>query len=451
MKGSLQAQLSLALTAAILMVALGAGGFSFVAAYRDSIRTQDDLLMQVGALLQRGGARPPQDGAVVAAAGQEHDSRVTVQWLPAPGAAPAGKATLPLPADLTEGFHTLLLHHEYFRVYVQALPDGQRLALAQETDLRQHIAQRSAWRALLPFIVLAPLLLLAVQRIIRRLFAPMQALRQEIDSRPEDDLRPIAERMLPREIQAFVGAINGLLARVEAAMAAQRRFVADAAHELRTPLTALSLQAERLGEAPMSDTARQRLARLETGLQRARQLVAQLLALARAQAQAGAAMQPCRLRQVLREVIEELLPLAQCKQIDLGVDGELDAWVLTQPQELVQLLRNLIDNAIAYTPAGGNISLHTERHATWIGLDICDTGPGIAASERERVFQPFYRIDPSGNGSGLGLSIVEGIARRLGITLRLDVADQAQQSGLRVSLLIPRADEPLASGFIDQR
>ncbi|WP_443113902.1 sensor histidine kinase [Herbaspirillum seropedicae] len=439
MKRSLQAQLSLALTGAILVVALGAGGFGFVTAYRDSIRSQDDLLMQVGALLKHSGAALSLDGAVMAAAGDEHDSRVTVQWLPDPGDPPADAAPLPLPADLAEGFHTLLLHHEYFRVYVQALPNGKRLALAQETDLRQHIAQRSAWRALLPFVVLAPLLLLAVQRIIKRLFAPLQALRQEIDSRREDDLQPIAERLLPREVQAFVAAINGLLARVEAGMAAQRRFVADAAHELRTPLTALSLQAERLGQAPMSETARERLTRLETGLQRARQLVTQLLALARAQTPAGAALQPCSLHQVLREVIEELLPLAQCKQIDLGVDGERDACVLTQPQELAQLLRNLIDNAIAYTPAGGAVSLRMERHAQWVALEICDTGPGIAASERERVFQPFYRIDPSGQGSGLGLAIVQSIARRLDVTLRLEAADPAQQSGLRVRLLIPGA------------
>ncbi|WP_075259907.1 sensor histidine kinase [Herbaspirillum camelliae] len=439
MKRSLQAQLSLALTAAILVVALGAGGFGFVTAYRDSIRSQDDLLMQVGALLKHSGAALSLDGAGMAAAGDEHDSRVTVQWLPDPGDPPTDAAPLPLPADLAEGFHTLLLHHEYFRVYVQALPNGKRLALAQETDLRQHIAQRSAWRALLPFVVLAPLLLLAVQRIIKRLFAPLQALRQEIDSRREDDLQPIAERLLPREVQAFVAAINGLLARVEAGMAAQRRFVADAAHELRTPLTALSLQAERLGQAPMSETARERLTRLETGLQRARQLVTQLLALARAQTPAGAALQPCSLHEVLREVIEELLPLAQCKQIDLGVDSERDACVLTQPQELAQLLRNLIDNAIAYTPAGGAVSLRMERHAQWVALEICDTGPGIAASERERVFQPFYRIDPSGQGSGLGLAIVQSIARRLGVTLRLETADPAQQSGLRVRLLIPAA------------
>ncbi|BEV15789.1 sensor histidine kinase [Herbaspirillum sp. DW155] len=449
---SLQARLSLALTLAILLVALGAGGFGFVSAYRDSIRMQDDLLLQVGVLIASLGGRLPDDGAVGSYPGADHESRISVQWLPEPGQSRPPGAALPLPAGLHDGFQTVFMFHEDFRVYVQPMPSGRRIALVQETDVRDHIASRSAWRALVPVLILVPVLLLALQRIMRTLFAPLTRLRREIDQRRDDQLDPLATADLPPEISPFVDAINGLLARVQGAMTAQRRFVADAAHELRTPLAALSLQAERLQQSELSDTARERLQRLEQGLERARTLVTQLLALARVQAQdQSATSQRSRhvLREVVRPVLEDLLPLAQQKDIDLGVDGPLEAVVQTNALDLGLLLGNLIDNAIRYTAVAGCVSLRLaapdETPPGCVRMEIIDNGPGIPASERERVFQPFHRLDPAAApGAGLGLAIVQSVAARLGIVVRLEAADEKTQTGLRVLLDIPAAP-PLVS------
>lgn len=449
---SLQARLSLALTLAILLVALGAGGFGFVSAYRDSIRMQDDLLLQVGVLIANLGGTLPGDGAVGSYPGADHESRISVQWLPGPGTPRPPRAALPLPEGLHDGFQTVSMFHEGFRVYVQTLPSGRRIALAQETDVRDGIATRSAWRALIPVLILVPVLLLALQRIMRRLFAPLARLRHEIDQRRDDQLDPLATADLPAEISPFVDAINRLLARVQGAMAAQRRFVADAAHELRTPLAALSLQAERLQQSGLSDTARERLQRLEQGLQRARTLVTQLLALARVQAQdrTGTSSRSRQgLREVVRPVLEDLLPLAQEKNIDLGVDGPLEAVVQTNALELGLLLGNLIDNAIRYTPAGGCVSLTLaeakETPPGYVRMEIIDNGPGIPPSDRERVLQPFHRLDPAATpGAGLGLAIVQSVAARLGIVVRLLATDEETQTGLRVLLDIPAASREIS-------
>jgi two-component system OmpR family sensor kinase len=448
MRRSLQARLSLALTLAILLVAVGAGGFGFISAYRESIRVQDDLLMQVGALLARVGGSLPTEGAVGSYPGSDHESRISVQWLPGADtdADTVGvKDELPLPAGLKDGFQTVFMVHEDFRVYVQPLPSGRRIVLAQETDARNSIAYQSAWRALFPLLILVPVLLLALRRIVRKLFAPLSSLRQEIDQRRDDQLAPIATAALPTEIAPFVEAINRLLTRVQNAMTSQRRFVADAAHELRTPLTALSLQAERLQHSELSDTARERLQRLGSGIERSKALVTQLLALARAQSQGvtePVARSRFALRQAVRPVLEDLLPLAQHKDIDLGVDSSLDAEVDTSLADLQLLLSNLIDNAIRYTPAGGCISLALVTGAQvrpgMARLELTDNGPGIPAAERERVFEPFYRLNPSAApGSGLGLAIAQSLAQRLGITIGLEMADPVAQRGLRVVLDIP--------------
>jgi len=444
---SLQARLSLALTLAILAVALCAGAFGFLSAYRDSIRQQDDLLLQVGTLIARLGGTLPEDGAVGSYPGADHESRISVQWLPEPGQSPSAVAALPLPSGLRDGFQTAVMFHENFRVYVQPLPTGRRIALAQETDVRDGIASRSAWRAVIPVLLLVPVLLLALRRIMRTLFAPLTQLRREIDQRRDDQLDPLATQGLPIEISPFVDAINRLLARVQGAMTAQRRFVADAAHELRTPLAALSLQAEGLQQSELSDTARARLQRLEQGLERARMLVTQMLALARAQDQSAASPRTrLLLREAVRPVLQDLLPLAQQKDIDLGVDGPLTAEVDSNPVELGLLLGNLIDNAIRYTPPGGCISLALAAAAQTppgrVRLEITDNGPGIPASERERVFQPFHRLDPAAApGAGLGLAIVQSVAARLDIMIGLAATDEKSQTGLRVILDIPASGQ----------
>jgi two-component system OmpR family sensor kinase len=222
-------------------------------------------------------------------------------------------------------------------------------------------------------------------------------------------------------------------------MGAQLRFVADAAHELRSPLTALSLQAERLTETEMSARARERLTALRNGIERGRVLLDQLLALARVQASGRPSGASSSVREVYRQVLEELMPVAESKDIDIGVTSEGDARVPVAQIDLITLVKNLAGNAINHTPAGGRIDLSFlpgEEGSTMLVVE--DSGPGIPEAERQRVFDAFYRILGSdAMGSGLGLSIVRAIASRAGAKVKLDHADEQSRSGLRVTVVFP--------------
>lgn len=313
--------------------------------------------------------------------------------------------------------------------------------MAQETDVRDEIARDSALRTLMPFLILVPILLLIVADLVRKMFRPIAALSTEIDQRTEQALHALKDEHLPVEVRPFAIAINRLLTRVEKSMETQRRFVADAAHELRSPLTAMSLQAERLTEAEMSDLARERLAALQRGIERGRNLLNQLLTLAKAQTNLDLPKSPISIQKIFRRVLEDLMPLAEAKHIDVGVEGEQDAHVLVNALDMIAVVKNLVDNAIRYIPQGGRVDLSVATLEARAVLRIQDNGPGIAMAERKRVFDPFYRTLGSDQvGSGLGMSIVKAIADRIGAEIQLGFADEVKSSGLCVCILIPLAE-----------
>ena len=366
---------------------------------------------------------------------------------------------LPLPATLKNGFHAFRHQNLDYRVYVHRLRDGSRIAVSQETRIRDQIARQSALYATLPLLLLVPVLLAVMLMLIRLMLRPLAELSRTVDARQEHDLKPLPKTDLPTELQPFVNAINGLLGRTGAAMESQRRFVADAAHELRSPLAALSLQAERLHAAPMSLEATERLETLQAGIRRSRHLLEQLLLLARAQnarwvqgqAAATAASAPAvvAVLPVMRRVLEDLLPLADQKGLNLGIsaapgatqDAEVDERIRVAADEmaLYTLLRNLADNAIRYTPAGGQIDLWVDRRGAEVVMAVQDNGPGIPAEERTRVVDPFYRVLGTGeSGSGLGLSIVDTLVGNLKGRLRLDDA-VGHAHGLRAEVTLPAA------------
>lgn len=432
---SLQFKLSVWLAAVITGIALLAGVFSFASAFHDANELQDDQLRQIVVLadqhtLEITSAKPP-----VSADGADPETRVILQVLQAPklSATIGNDAALPLPANLPDGIQTLTVEDEPWRLVVRTLPNGRRIVAGQQTAVRDEIARSGALRTLLPFLVLIPMMLILTNVLIRQMFKPVKQLALELDGRSQDDLSPVDDQHLATEIRPFVVANNRLLARVGQSMALQRRFLADAAHELRSPLTALALQSERLGAAEMSAPARERLAALQGGLMRSRQLLDQLLALARArEADMGQATQ-VSLRWICHQVIEDLMPLAQVKSIDIGIDGDEDAKVVAHEIDLKSLVRNLVDNAIRYTPQAGRVDLSIQSSQGLAILQVSDSGPGIALEERLRVFDPFYRI--LGNdefGSGLGLSIVKTLADRMGATVSLEYADDEHRKGLRV-------------------
>lgn len=270
--------------------------------------------------------------------------------------------------------------------------------------------------------------------VVRHVFRPVRRLTAELDARKRaQELVPLSDGNIPSELQPFVEAINRMLARVAKSVEVQRRFVADAAHELRTPLTALSLQAERLEAAEMSFLARERLLRLRRGLNRARSLINQLLTLARAQGPQREKSEELSLEEMFRRTLEDLIPLAEERSVDLGVTSREDVLVMAPPHAVAAVLRNLVDNAIRYTPAGGRVDLYAGYEEGCPVLTVSDTGPGIAEEEAARVFEPFYRCGgTTAAGSGLGLSIVKTLTESWGGSVRLEDLGRDGRTGLRV-------------------
>jgi two-component system OmpR family sensor kinase len=425
MNNSLQHRLSVWLSVAIVVIGLVAGSVSFWLAYNEAQEFQDDSLRQIATLVDAD--RIPSDGQRSAAAmDNDPEARIIVERLSASRG--LGSPRLTLPANLAAGFHTLDIGATQWRIYVRTLSSGERIAVAQETQIRGEAARDSALRTLLPLIVLIPLLALFSRRLISAGLAPVRALAQVADAQPED--RPVAlpTAQVPDEIAPFVQSINRLLERINRLLEQQRRFIADAAHELRTPLTALSLQVQNLERADTLAACKQRLLPLKMGLERSRHLLDQLLSLARQQAGTGN-LQQVDLVDSAQTVIEELFPFAEMKGIDLGLEQQGKIWIDADVSAIHMLLRNAVDNALRYTPEGGEVTVRVRSNEDEAIVEVIDSGPGIPKDERERVFDAFHRVPGSPDGgSGLGLAIVRNIAERLGGTVVLE--DRTDKAGL---------------------
>lgn len=437
LRESIQVSLSFWLSLAIVVVAIVAGFFSFATAFDEAYELQDDTLRQIAALFDRQTFPLTHPLGRISDSKSDKESRVVVQYLTDASGAPMyedSSTSVVIPPTLREGFQTVRLKDEMYRVLVKTLPTQERIAVAQETGIRDETARDSALRTVTPFLILIPLLLFLVSDLVRKKLRPILKMSEEIDGRSEQDLRPLVSKDLPREIRPFVVAINRLLLRVDMAMQTQRRFVADAAHELRTPMTALALQAERLAGTELPDEARERVKTLRRGIERGKNLLDQLLCLARQQALTeDLSNGQISVQHVSRRVLEDLVPLAEAKQIDIGMTSDTDIVVDAREMDLVTLIKNLADNAVRYTPGGGRVDIIIETDSQERRLIIEDNGPGIPEAERQRVFDPFYRIlDQNEIGSGLGLSIVQTIATRIGAKIQMTYTDPIQKTGLRV-------------------
>lgn len=437
MPRSLEARLSIGISACIFLMALIAGAFAFLTAFSEAHELQDDVLRQVATVFERHHLTLPEEGEGGTNADSDADARVYVQWLPphGVGVAPRVGAAPSLRDGLIEGIQTAVADDgdKTYRVLVRTTATGRRLAVSQETSFRDEIARHTALHTIMPFLLLIPVLFFVLRTLVRKLFRPVAILARDIDRRTGDSLHAITNVNLPTEIKPFVAAINRLLYRVALSVGEQRRFVANAAHELRSPLTAMSLQAERLAQAEMSVPARERLQTLQLGLARSKTLLDQLLEFARAQALSERPGKSASVTAVFQRTLEDLMPMAEAKQIDLGVRGSIEANIAADQNDVIQIIKNVVDNAIRYSPTGGRIDLSIEVQPDRVTLCVTDAGPGIAPDERTRVFEPFYRILGSdATGSGLGLSIVQTLAQRNGATVSLDYADAISRSGLQV-------------------
>jgi two-component system OmpR family sensor kinase len=344
-----------------------------------------------------------------------------------------------LPSQAVMGFSDVAVQGVRFRVYSLQTPE-HTIQVAQDLDDRQARARALALRAVLPVVLLAPLLMLAVWWLISRSLAPVERIRRQVAARRDDDLSALPDAGLPEEVLPLVRELNLLFQRVRLAFSAQRQFVADAAHELRSPLTALKLQAQALRRPQDSDQREAAVARLNAGIDRTIALVNQLLALAREEGEGSGELpwQRLDLQDLAREVVADVLPLAQARRIDLGLHSSQPAQVNAQPEALHGLLRNLLDNALKYSPEGGQVDITVLGDQKVSRLLVEDSGPGIAPEERERVFDRFYRADQAAaTGSGLGLAIVKAIAQRHGATVRLDRSQRL--GGLLAEVAFPAA------------
>jgi len=341
-----------------------------------------------------------------------------------------------MPSQAVLGFSDAMVDGVRYRIYSLRTPENT-IQIAQDLDARSERARSLAWRAVLPIVLLAPILMLAVWWLIESALAPVQRMRKQVAARAASDLSPLPTRGLPEEVLPLVAEINLLFERLQQARSAQQQFIADAAHELRSPLAALKLQAQALRKN-MDDAARQdAIGRLNEGMERAIDLSGQLLVLAREEAgEASPQGDTVNLEQLAREVVTEVLPQAQARGIDIGLEPGASLSIRGQRQALHVLLRNLLGNAIKYTPQGGTVDIRIELVSDGAQLIVEDSGPGIAEAQRGRVFDRFYRVPGTdAQGSGLGLAIVKAVAERHGA--QVELSSSARLGGLRVAVRFP--------------
>ncbi len=343
-----------------------------------------------------------------------------------------------LPNSTALGYSTVNTSAGQWRVYGTVSPT-KVVQVAQPMSVRRHEAAQLALRTLAPFALLMPLLGLLVWLVVGHALQPLQRLARAVKARRVNALEPLSDERLPEEVRPLVGSLNDLLGRLTAALDRERAFMADAAHELRTPLTALHLQLGALARAGTETERAEAMGKLAQGVQRAIRLVEQMLSLARQEPRAEPVRMRFALDELAREVVAELVPLADARRIDLGVSEAQSVLVQGDRDSVATLIRNLVDNAVRYTREGGRVDVSVERSAAVPAqalVKVVDDGPGIAREERERVFDRFYRKPGTRSpGSGLGLAIVQAIAAAHGATVTLGEGPDGR--GLAVTVAFP--------------
>ena len=344
---------------------------------------------------------------------------------------------LPMINQTVLGYANLSLGGKAWRAYGLQTGAGV-IQIAQPVSVREGLARAAAERVVIPLILLLPIMIVAVAWIVRRGLMPLQYVAAEVQRRDVHSLRPLGTGDLPREIEPLVRELNRLLGRLQEAFSVQRAFISDAAHELRSPLTALRLQLQLLDRAPDETARLEARARLGGAVERAIPLAEQLLTLARSDPQELAGeFGPVDLAAVAAEAITDTHELALARNIDLALDGAPGCLVRGNGEALRILARNLIDNAVRYTPPGGSVLVRCRSRAEGALLEVTDTGPGIPAAERERVFDRFHRrAAAQAEGTGLGLAIVKSIAGHHGARV---VLGDAPGGGLHAAVEFPES------------
>ncbi|MFM0491515.1 ATP-binding protein [Paraburkholderia sp. SIMBA_061] len=351
---------------------------------------------------------------------------------------------------LHAGFQSIEVGERHYRVF--GLQQASRfIQVGQPLSVRDEAALKQASRTLWPLLAVLPFEIALVLLVVKRALRPVTIISRSLAARSIETLAPIGmAHSVPTEIEPLVEALNDLLIRLDKALHAQRVFVADAAHELRTPLAALKLQIQvaRQHHAQLRDE--DLLRKLEDRVNRAIHLVQQLLTLAREDAEASARAGNADLRRVATQVVSDISVMAEHKGIDLGLDCtglaglEVPIVVIGDDSSLTTMVTNLVDNAIRYTPRGGQVDVRIFASDMEVTLEVVDNGPGIPEADLERVFDRFYRAgNTTGQGSGLGLAIAAKVAAKH--HARFSLRNRTDGQGLKVSvtgLRRVRADAP---------
>ncbi|MAM58430.1 MAG: hypothetical protein CMN25_13935 [Salinicola sp.] len=327
-------------------------------------------------------------------------------------------------------WRTFTLYDEVHGVWASA---------AQRDDVRDELTWQIALRNLMPPVIGVLFIALLIPFVIARGFSPLLRISRQITARRPSYLEPIDGSQAPDEIRGMVDALNGLFVRLAETLEKERRFTANAAHELRTPLAAIKVHAQNL----MCDSTEERSLRgarsIINGVDRMTRVVEQLLTLSRLESGEGMNRQVVDLNRLGRELQRDMQPLIERRGIRFTQEIPDALQIRSYENGLYVLLRNLLDNALRYTPEGGEVRLRIWQAGDRLHIEIADSGAGIPVAERERVFERFVRLaGQQTSGSGLGLSIVQELAERLGGEIRLDETSLPVDSGLSVHVTLPR-------------
>ena len=397
---SIRHQLLIWQIGALLVTGLLVSLLTYSLALNGFNRVRDDTLEQLAYAIQRHGVESDSD--------EEDAGQFLSQIWGADGKlAYTSRSEVSLPAQKT-GSHTVTWHGEEWHVFTLR-NGGLVIQVANTAENRAALFTRIVPWLLLPLTMLVAGLGGLIWFAVGRALAPLEQVRSEIGQRDVIKLQSLETSGMPDELVPLVDTLNELLARLDQALAAQRRFTADAAHELRTPLTGIRLQAQIAQQSTQPQGRDEALSQLMAAVDRATHLVEQLLQMARLEPEAwNDRLHPLRLDVFTRDVVATLSDQAEARGIDLGVGVCEQVSVLGHASSLRAVISNLVDNAVRYTPAGGKVDVEVRVDAGTAHLAVIDNGPGIPLEERARVFDRFFRgMDVNMPGSGLGLAIVK--------------------------------------------
>jgi two-component system sensor histidine kinase QseC len=334
-----------------------------------------------------------------------------------------------------EGFSDQTIKNELWRVFrLYDEQTNQFVLTAERYDIRQELINEITGNSLYPLTLVIPILLLTIWVGIDRGLLPIKKLARHIEQRSPDNLEPIKVNFnIPNEILPLFSGLNNLLIKLKEAFERERRFTSDAAHELQTPLASVKTQAQVALRSANKDEQQHALSKTLEGIDRATHMVQQLLALARLEPLATLEdTSNIDLNLVAQTIIGELDQEAHRKQIELELTSDDKAYINGNQATIEILIRNLLSNAIRYSPQNGQVTVNINRDENNIVFSVIDTGPGIPEEDRERVFERFYRGDENQHiiGSGLGLSI----ARRIAELHNATIAFEHPEVGLKVTV-----------------